>query len=189
MSTANELRKTDPTDTPEEAAAKAKLFAFLDAHQIAHPTVWHLRVYTCEEADRETGHLPGAKTKSLFLRDASRPSPRYWLVVAESSTRVVLKELGKHLGAKNCLRFASAEELGTLLGVGPGSVTPFALINDSERHAVSVVLDETLAQHSHVCFHPLHNNATTTITHADLLRFFAATGHTVSPLPPPPPQP
>lgn len=181
MASPNPL-KTDPTDTAEEAAQKAALFAFLDAHGIAHPTHYHVRVYTCETADRETAHIPGAKTKSLFLRDNSKPRPRFWLVVAEASTRVVLKDLGKRLGARQGLRFASAEELRDVLGVEAGSVTPFALLNDAAATAppssrVAVVLDPAIERVGSACFHPLHNNATTTITHADLLRFLAATGH------------
>ncbi|MGH6717699.1 MAG: prolyl-tRNA synthetase associated domain-containing protein, partial [Alphaproteobacteria bacterium] len=128
--------------------------------------------FTVEEAKVHCGHLSGCHCKSLFLRD-KKGNP--WLVVARDDARVDLKALAKTLGAGN-LSFGTPERLAEVLGVIPGAVTPFALINDTDRR-VRVVLDRAMMQAALVNYHPLANDATTAITPADLARFLAATGH------------
>ena len=150
-----------------------QLFARLDQLGIAHRTVEHPPVFTVEEAKALRGNLPGHHIKNLFLRNKKE---EMWLVVALEDRAIDLKRLGDVLGAGR-LSFGSAERLKRTLGVEPGSVTPLALVNDAP-HAVRLVLDRGLADGAPVNVHPLVNTMTTALSSADLLRFFAATGHT-----------
>ena len=153
--------------TPED------LFARLDALGIAHQTYTHPPVFTVAEAVALRGQLPGGHCKSLFLKDKKGG---LWLVVALEERRVDLKRLADALGAPR-FSFGNADLLYQVLGVRPGSVTPFALINDAE-HRVAVVLDKEMLAHDPLNYHPLENDRTTAIAPADLLRFMAACGHT-----------
>ena len=154
------------------AAARADLMALFDRLGIAATTHEHPAVFTVEEAKAHFGRLPGCHCKSLFLKDKKGD---LWLVVARDDARVDLKRLAKALGAGN-LSFGKPELLAEVLGVIPGAVTPFGLINDRARR-VRVVLDGTMMQAELVNYHPLTNDATTALTPADLVRFLAATGH------------
>lgn len=118
------------------------------------------------------GTLPGAHCKSLFLRDRKGG---LWLVVVLEERRLDLKALADLLAAPR-FSFGSPELLAEVLGVTPGSVTPFALMNDRERR-VRPVLDAEMLRRDPVNYHPLVNTATTAISAADLLRFIAACGH------------
>jgi Ala-tRNA(Pro) deacylase len=149
-----------------------QLFARLDGLGLAHRTVEHAPVFTVDEAKQHRGELPGHHIKNLFLRNKKEAM---WLVVALEDRAVDLKRLGEVLGAGR-LSFGSPERLRKHLGVEPGSVTPFALINDTARQ-VTLVLDRGLADGGPVNAHPLTNTMTTAIAFADLSRFFAATGH------------
>jgi Ala-tRNA(Pro) deacylase len=149
-------------------ALLARLVALgIDAVTHSHPPV-----FTVEENRALRGQLPGGHCKNLFLRDKKE---RYWLVVALEEAGVDLKSLNGILGASH-LSFASAARLWAALGVRPGSVTPFALINDSQV-AVTVVLQKAMLDHDPLNFHPLSNDRTTAIGPSDLLRFIRACGH------------
>src|SRR5262247_2695780 len=138
-----------------------QLFARLGELAIAHRTVEHPAVFTVEEAKALRGDLAGHHIKNLFLRNKKE---EMWLVVALEDRAIDLRRLGEALGAGR-LSFGSPERLRRHLGVEPGAVTPFAL-------------DRGLADGGPVNAHPLVNTMTTTVAAADLLRFFAATGHT-----------
>src|SRR5947209_19098570 len=148
------------------------LFARLDALGLAHRTVEHAPVFTVEQAKQHRGVLPGHHIKNLFLRNKKE---EMWLVVALEDRTIDLKRLGEVLGAGR-LSFGSPERLRTYLGVEPGSVTPFAVINDT-GHKVTLVLDSALQEGGPVNAHPLVNTMTCPIELSDLLRFFTATGH------------
>jgi Ala-tRNA(Pro) deacylase len=149
-----------------------QLFAKLAALGIAQRTVEHPPVFTVEEAKALRGNLPGHHIKNLFLRNKKE---EMWLVVALEDRAIDLKRLGEALDAGR-LSFGSPDRLRRHLGVEPGSVTPFALVND-ETHLVRLALDRGLANGGPVNAHPLANTMTTAIAIADLLRLFEATGH------------
>jgi len=149
-----------------------QLFARLDALGIACRTYTHPPVFTVAEAVALRGQLPGGHCKSLFLKDKRGG---LWLVVALEEREVDLKRLAARLGAPR-FSFGNAELLYEVLGVRPGSVTPFALINDREQR-VQVVLDRGMLQRDPLNYHPLENDRTTAIAPGDLLRFIAACGH------------
>ncbi len=147
------------------------LFAFFDAHRIAHHTHRHERVFRVDEGHEIKAALPGGHTKNLFLKDAKG---QLWLISALGETRVDLKSLPARIGSAR-LSFGSPERLYEALGVTPGSVTAFALINDPE-HRVRFVLDATLVAHETINFHPLSNDATTAVSREGFLAFLAALG-------------
>jgi Ala-tRNA(Pro) deacylase len=149
-----------------------QLFDRLAELGIVHRTVEHEAVFTVEQAKQHRGVLPGHHIKNLFLRNKKE---EMWLVVALEDRAIDLKRLGDVLGAGR-LSFGSPERLKTWLGVEPGSVTPFAVINDTQ-HKVTLVLDRGLAEGGPINAHPLTNTMTSALSLPDLQRFFAATGH------------
>ena len=157
------------------AASPDDLFAYLDSLGITHRTVWHPAVFTVEEAQaqRDRDHLVGGFTKNLFLRDKKGA---LFLVVAPENATIELKSLHRLLGATGRFSFAPQELMRELLGVEPGSVTPFAAINDT-AHRVTVVLDAAMMAHDVLNFHPLTNTGTTTISRQGLVKFLEATSH------------
>ena len=148
------------------------LFRRLDAFGIAHRTYAHPPVFTVAEAARLRGSLPGGHCKSLFLKDKKGG---FWLAVMLEDRQVDLKGLARLLEAPR-FSFGGAAALYALLGVHPGSVTPFALVNDKE-HRVTPVLDEAMLECDPLNYHPLVNDRTTALAPGDLLRFIAACGH------------
>jgi Ala-tRNA(Pro) deacylase len=155
------------------AASPDELFAYLDSLGIAHKTVTHPAVFTVEEARALRGQVAGGHTKNLFLRD-KKDVP--YLVVAAEDAVIELRSLHRLLGATGRFSFGSPALLRELLGVEPGSVTPFAAIND-KAHRVTVVLDAAMMANAVLNFHPLANTGTTTIAREGLIRFLEATGH------------
>ena len=153
-------------------ANRTTLFARLKELGIETVTVEHAPVFTVAESAALRHTLPGAHTKSLFLLDKEG---RMVLVVAKDDTRVDLKALATHLGLGR-LSFGKPELLEAVLGVPGGSVTPFALINDTARDVI-VVVDHALMDFAEVNCHPLENTATTRLATPDLWRFIEATGH------------
>lgn len=150
-------------------ASPADLFAFLDAHGVAHRTLEHSAVFRVEEGHEIKAQLPGGHTKNLFLKDGKG---QIWLVCALGETRIDLKRLPEAIGSAR-LSFGSPELMQEVLGVTPGSVTIFALINDRERR-VKLVLDAALLEPEPINFHPLANTATTAISQDGLRRFLKA---------------
>jgi Ala-tRNA(Pro) deacylase len=159
--------------SPESMARdRRRFFAMLDELGIASTTVEHAPMFTVEQSRGLRETIPGAHTKNLFLADKES---RIALVVAKDDTRVDLKLVAARLGFGR-LSFGNATLLGELLGVAPGSVTPFALFNDTERR-VRVVVDDALMAFTEINCHPLDNSATTRLVADDLLRFIRACGH------------
>jgi Ala-tRNA(Pro) deacylase len=153
-------------------ATRAALFAYLDDLDIRHSTMEHREVFTVEEGADIKANLPGGHSKNLFLKDKKGV---FFLISALGSTQIRLNQLHKTLGCAR-LSFGRAEIMEEMLGVTPGSVTAFALINDKPAR-INFILDQALIDHDIVNFHPLKNNATTAISSVDLIRFAKATGH------------
>ncbi len=147
------------------------LFARLAELGIAPVTVEHAPMFTVEQSQVLRATLPGAHTKNLFLVDKDGACT---LVVAKDDTSIDLKTVAVRLGLGR-LSFGKPELLAERLGVTPGSVTPFALINDRKR-LVRVVLDAALLQSAEVNCHPLENTATTRLATLDLIRFIEVCG-------------
>ena len=153
-------------------ATRQDLFSRLAELGIATTTVDHEAVFTVAQSSGLERELPGGHTKNLFLKDKK---DRFYLVVALGGAHIDLKTLHKKLGSDR-LSFGKPELLMEVLGVPAGSVTPFALINDT-GHRVTVILDADMMRHERLNFHPLENTATTNIAREDLLGFIRACGH------------
>lgn len=148
------------------------LFVFLTGLGIAHSTVTHPPLFTVEQSQALRGTIPGGHTKNLFLKNKK---DAVYLVVAPEQARVDLKVLHHRLGAGR-FSFGSADLMRDLLGVEPGAVTPFGVINDTERR-IRVVIDAGLMESAVINCHPLVNTMTTSIARDDLVKFLLATGH------------
>lgn len=153
-------------------ASPDDLFACFDRLGIAVTTHHHAPAFTVEQGNAVWGDIAGIHCKNLFLKDGKG---KLWLVVAPAQVRVDLKSLPKRIGAAR-LSFGSGALLEQVLGVEAGSVTPFALINDTERR-VTPVLDAWMMDQPLLNYHPLRNHMTTTITSNGLRRFLTHTGH------------
>jgi Ala-tRNA(Pro) deacylase len=152
-------------------ARRAEFLAFLQAQGIEHETFDHPAVFTVAEGPEIKAHMPGAHTKNLFLKDKKG---QLWLISARQDTVIDLKRLHRVIGSDR-LSFGSAELMVETLGVTPGSVTAFALINDW-GHRIRFVLDKALADAERVNFHPMTNTATTGVSREGFRRFLEAAG-------------
>ena len=143
---------------------KQKVFDFLNSAGIPYTVTEHPAVYTMAEMEAQGLDKLGTVPKNLFIRDGK--GKQHFLVTAAHTTQVDLKELGQKLGAKK-LSLASADRLQTYLGVTPGCVSPFGVIND-EGHCVTVVFDSKLTSSSKLGVHPNVHDATVWLSFEDL---------------------
>lgn len=157
---------------------REELLSYLASLGIETNTREHPPVFTVEEARALRGTIPGGHCKNLFLSDKNKD---LWLIVSLEDAVIDLKSLPVKIGSGR-ISFGRAEVLHEVLGIDPGSVTPFALINDREAR-VNVVLDEVMMREPKLNYHPLENTATTTIASQDLLRFIRSCGHSPRILP------
>lgn len=149
------------------------LFEHFSELGIETRTVEHPPLFTVEESQALRGAIPGAHSKNLFLKDKKGS---LFLVVARENAEIDLKRLHTRIGASGRLSFGKPDLLMEKLGVEPGSVTPFAVINDAAAD-VTLVIDASMMEETPLNFHPLENTATTTIERDDLLIFLRAAGH------------
>lgn len=153
-------------------ASRQDLFDYLDDLNITYNTQDHAPIFTVEEGIDIKANMPGGHTKNLFLKDKAG---RFFLICALSETPIRINKLHPILGCKR-LSFGKTEPLLELLGVTPGSVTLFSLLNDADGE-VTLILDAALLEYDIVNFHPLLNDATTAISSSDMIVFAKATGH------------
>jgi Ala-tRNA(Pro) deacylase len=167
---------TDPTcaegDTPVPLTSD-ELLERLEAMGIEAKTHRHPPLFTVEESQALRGEIAGAHTKNLFVKDKK---DAYFLLVVGEEAQVDLKQVHKLIGASSRVSFGKPEALMELLGVEPGSVTAFGIVNDTDKR-VRIVFDEDLVAQEIINAHPLVNTATTSIASADLLRFVRQSGH------------
>jgi len=157
------------------AEVERKVLETLERLGIAYIRHEHPPVATVEEAEKQWGPIKGTHCKNLFLRNYK--GNHHYLVIAPVTRGVDLKRLNAMLG-EDRLSFASPERLKRWLGLEPGSVSPFGLVNDETRH-VQVVCDETLKSSPALGFHPNVNTATLEVTLADFEKFLASRGNAV----------
>ena len=147
----------------------------LDAMGISYEHYTHPPVFTSDEATEHWAGIPATRVKNLFLRN--KKGNRHYLVILEIGKQADLRHLVKIIGDDR-LSFGSPERLMSVMGLTPGSVSPFGLLNDP-AHAVHVIVDEDLRRTERLIFHPNINTASLTITVADFERFLAARGNHV----------
>lgn len=157
--------------TPQEQ----EVYAYLDILGISFERHEHPPVFTVEEAEHQWAGIDATHCKNLFLRN--QKGDRHYLVIVMHSKRVDLRSVAGQIGDGK-LSFASSERMMTHLGVTPGSVSPFGLINDRNHH-VRLFVDRDLKPAARLSFHPNVNTVTVTISVADFERFLAARGNPV----------
>jgi Ala-tRNA(Pro) deacylase len=150
-------------------------FNYLAEHGIAYERHDHPAVHTIEEADRLVPTLPAAKTKNLFLRDSK--GSRHFLVIVSGDKQMDIKGLQTALGTSR-LSFGSPKRLKKYLGIEPGAVSLFAIVNDTEQK-VEVIVDKAIWSASAFQFHPLVNTSTLVVSNEGVHRFLESTGHTL----------
>ena len=134
----------------------------------------HPPVATIEDAITHWKDYNSGRCKNIFFRN--HKGDRHYLVILEHLAQLNIKDLEKRL-KQGKLTFASDQRLMKYLGLMPGSVSPFGLINDKEKH-VHLFLDEKLLGFERLAFHPNINTATLIISKTDFMRFLDHTGNT-----------
>lgn len=155
-------------------ASRDDLMGFFEELGIAVTTVDHDPVFTVAESGDLHDRIPGGHSKNLFVKDKKG---RLFLITTLHDAEIDLKKVHQVLGAQGRVSFGNADLLMEVLGVEPGSVTPFALINDREAQRVTPVFDAAMMELEVLNYHPLKNDATTAIGAQDLIRFAKACGH------------
>ena len=131
-------------------------------HDIHH----HSPLFTVEDSNKLRGKIKGLHSKNLFLKNKKN---KFYLFSCQEFTNINLKSISKSLGLGN-LSFAKPEYLIKLLGIKPGSVTPFALLNNLENN-IDFYLEDKLYESKYINFHPLTNTATVTIKSEKFVKF------------------
>ncbi|MCY4052001.1 MAG: prolyl-tRNA synthetase associated domain-containing protein [Gammaproteobacteria bacterium] len=151
-----------------------QLYAMLDAEGIVYEVVHHQPIFTVDQARsiRPKGMGDEGQVKNLFLKNKKG---RMWLLTLHEGRKIVLDDVAQALGARR-FSFCSSDRLMNYLGVLPGSVSPFALLNDREKK-VQFYIDEGLVDCDLLHVHPLKNSSTVSITCKDLIRFLEKHGH------------
>lgn len=152
---------------------KDDLLKALDNLGITYTNHDHEPVFTVEESNAVCSGIAGGHTKNLFLKDKK---DNFFLVVLEEHAEVDLKRIHTLIDARGRVSFGKPEKLLEFLGVIPGSVTAFAVMNDADNR-VKMIIDEPLLEHEIINCHPLQNDATTSIHRDDLVRFAKNFGH------------
>ena len=152
---------------------ESDLLSFLTTLSINHKTVYHPPVHTVADAQKMRGNIAGGHCKCLFVHDKKK---RRALIVMSEDKQADLKSISDAIGMGR-LSFGSSDSLIKILGVKPGSVTPFSLMNAKDRYNdIIVALDKKMLENTYLNYHPLHNAATTTIRSDDLIKFIKACG-------------
>ena len=155
------------------AKTSQAVYGFLDNHSIDYQRCDHPAVFTCEEADKLVPHLPGARTKNLFLRD--RKGRRHFLLIVRPDQRVDLRALSTTLEIGR-LSMASPARLKEHLGVDPGSVSFLALLHD-RLNAVEVIFEQSVWTEDHLLSHPMVNTSTLVLSLESVRQILETTGH------------
>ncbi len=166
---------TDPVLQQEEAplpTSPEALFGKLEALGISYELHHHEAVYTVAESEKLDATIPGTHCRNLFLRDKKKKN---FLLTLQNETDVDMKKLPPVIGSDR-LSFGSSDRLWEFLGVRPGSVCPFAIVNDTQQQ-VKMLLDKDMMESEIVNYHPLMNTMTVSLVPKDLLRFIESCGH------------
>lgn len=148
-----------------------EVYEALEKYQISYEKVEHEAVFTVEQSQIIKNKIKGIGCKNLFLKDQGK---NYYLIIMNDQSQISLKDIALQIDSKR-LSFASKEELQQILGLTPGSVTPFGIIND-EGNKCTIVIENTL-KNQKLLFHPNTNTATISISYSDLIKFIELKDH------------
>ena len=150
------------------------LYLLLDSLGIAFEYHPHPPAPTIEIARQYWKDIDATHCKNLFFRN--HKGNRHYLVIIEHSQELAVRDLEQRL-KQGKLSFASGERMQKYLGLTPGSVSPFGLINDTGRH-VHLFLDQHLRESARISFHPCINTASIVVSFGDFEKFLTFTGNT-----------
>jgi Ala-tRNA(Pro) deacylase len=150
-----------------------RLYQVLDELEIKYDYYEHPAAPTIEEAMKYWVDIEATHCKNIFLRN--HKGNRHYLVILEHTRELRIRDLELRL-KQGKLTFASDERLLKHLGLTPGSVSPFGLINDTAKH-VHLFLDRNLLKSSRISFHPCINTASLVVSFSDFEKFLGWTGH------------
>lgn len=150
-----------------------KVYEVLDQLEIPYLQYEHIPVYTIQEIDDLNMNMEGEHCKNLFVRNHN--GNKHYLILVSQEKRADLKNIAKQIGSSR-LSFASEERLMKHLGLTPGAVTPFGLLNDTEKE-VFVIIDEDLKNSKYICLHPNVNTASVSIAYCDFIKFLQWKGN------------
>lgn len=151
---------------------KTEVYQYLKEQRIDFEVTEHKAVFNMEELNTVELPYPEWDAKNLFVRDDKKRN--YYLITVKGDKRVDLKEFRKQHGLR-ALSFASAEDMRSIMGLEPGSVTPLGILNDSE-HKVHFYLDNEFAGNK-IGVHPNDNTATVWMQADDLMRLIENHGN------------
>ena len=151
-----------------------ELYELLERLSIKFEYHEHPPLATIEEARIHWKDYNSARCKNIFFRN--HKGDKHYLVILEHLRQLDIHDLEKRL-RQGKLSFASDQRLKKHLGVEPGSVSPFGLINDTEHH-VHLFIDEKLNESERLAFHPNINTASLVVSKSDFLKFLSYTGNT-----------
>lgn len=163
---AKEIEEAPLPTSPED------LMNHLKSLEIEFSYTEHVAVFTVAESEAIEKDIKGTHCRNLFLRDKKKNN---YLLVLRNETEIDTKKLPEILGSTR-LSFGSANRLWDYLGVRPGSVCPFSIINDTDKQ-VKIFLDQSMMESDIVNYHPLLNTMTIGLTPTDLLKFIDSCGH------------
>ena len=169
MKNAEKIEKNEEQDLP---TTPSNLLEILKNLEISYELHHHEPIFTVEEGAHLKESIPGLHCRNLFVRDKKE---EMFLVVAANETRIDMKKLAGILGCGR-LSFGSPDRLWRHLGIRPGSVCPFCIINDSDKK-VRIMLDQSMMQAGRVNYHPMDNAMTIGLSPADLIRFIEQADH------------
>lgn len=155
---------------------KQEIFDYLKENNIWHEVTEHPAVFNMEELDAVELPYPDCDAKNLFVRDDKRRS--YYLITVKGDKRVDLKEFRKAYGTKP-LTFVKADELADILGLIPGAVSPFGLLNDAEKKVVFYIDGAFKDGLGLIGIHPNDNTATVWLKAEDLIKIIQDHGNEV----------
>lgn len=144
---------------------KEDVYCLLRQCGIRHEITEHTAVYNMAELAEIEIPYPEADAKNLFVRDDKKRN--YYLITVKGDKRVDLKEFRRMHGTRP-LSFASADDLMAIMGLIPGTVTPFGILNDDE-HRVTLYLDSEFLTDDLIGVHPNDNTATVWLRATDLI--------------------
>jgi len=150
-----------------------KLYDKLEELDIRYEYHEHPPLATIEDAIVHWKDFNSDRCKNIFMRN--HKGNRHYLIILEHLRQLNIHDLEKRL-RQGKLTFASDQRLMNYLGVSPGSVSPFGLINDSGHH-VHLFIDEILEKAERLAFHPNDNRASLVITKDDFIKFLRNMGN------------
>lgn len=150
-----------------------KVKEYLNSIGIEFKIVEHEPAYTTEEADKYIEGHDGVRTKTMFI--CNKKKTNYYMIIMDDSKRLDMNKF-KEIVSEKQMKMASEEALKEKLGIKPGMVSPFGLLNNDEKD-VKIYMDKEIITEEIMTFHPNDNTKTLFITIKDLFKYFENIGY------------